>query len=148
MEKLVEFLTGKIGYTATVIFGFWFPGMLFIFVWNRQAYFELEIIRLVLLAFCISFAVYICNFFATSIAFATQDKADDRKMDFFDIIGFPLLITNFEIYISLIYKLDNSKFTVLEFVYIVVPVAIVICVVGTVPSLIKLLCRKIKNRKK
>ena len=148
MDKLVEFLTGKIGYTATVIFGFLLPGMLFIFVWNRQAYFELEIIRLVLLAFCISFAVYICNFLATGIAFATQDKACDRETESFNIIAFPLLVTNLEIYISLIYKLESPKFTVLEFVNIVVSIAFGLCAVGTIPSAVKLLWRKIKNHKK
>lgn len=148
MDKLVEFLTGKIGYTATVIFGFLFPGMLFIFVWNRQAYFELEIIRLVLLAFCISFAVYICNFWAISIVFATQDKAGDRNVELLDIIGVPLVITNIEIYLSLIYKLENSNFTVLEFANLVVPIAFGGCIVGTIPSAVKLLWRKIKNHKR
>ena len=148
MDKLLEFLTGKIGYTITVILGFLFPGMLFIFVWNRQAYFELEIIRLIFLAFGISFAVYICNFLATSIAFTTQDKTGDREIEFFNIIVFPLVITNLEIYISLIYKLENSKFTVIEFVNIVVPIATAVCVVGTIPSLVKLLWQRIKNRKK
>lgn len=55
MEKLVDFLTSKIGYTLTIIAGFIVPGVMLIFIWNRELYMQLDIIKLLLASFGISF---------------------------------------------------------------------------------------------
>lgn len=45
MDRLIEFLTTKVGYVLTVILGFIVPGNVLIFVWNRNVYLEIDIIK-------------------------------------------------------------------------------------------------------
>ena len=44
MDRLIEFLTTKVGYVLTVILGFIVPGNVLIFVWNRNMYLEIDFI--------------------------------------------------------------------------------------------------------
>lgn len=148
MDKLFEFLTSKIGYTIGIILGFLFPGMLFVFVWNCKVYFELGLVRLIILALCISFAIFIPNFFATSFSFMVQEKAGDREVELYSILGSPIVIANLEIYFALVYKLEKSEFTIIQFIDIVIFLAIGLGVVGIIPSSIKLLWRKVRKHKK
>lgn len=148
MDKLVEFLTSKIGYTIAVIVGFLFPGMLFIFAWNREVYFELGLARLIILAFCIVFAIYMGNFLITGFACFIQEKAGDREADISYIIGMPLLITNLEIYAALFHKLEHDNFTIIQFVDIIIGFGWLFAIVGIVPSAIKIAWRKIRRKRK
>ena len=62
MDRLIEFLTTKVGYVLTVILGFIVPGNVLIFVWNRNMYLEIDIIKLLILSFSISFVALILQF--------------------------------------------------------------------------------------
>lgn len=62
MEELVKFLTSKIGYTLVFILCIFAPGNLFIFIWNQELYFEMDIIRLIILSLIIPCIVYTINF--------------------------------------------------------------------------------------
>lgn len=148
MDKLFEFLTSKIGYTIGIIFGFLFPGMLFVFVWNYEVYFELGLVRLIILALCISFTIFIPNFLVASFSFMVQEKAGDREVELDSILGLPIFITNFEIYFALMYKLEKNEFTIIQFIDIVILLAMGLGVVGIIPSSIKLLWRKVRKLKK
>ena len=66
MEKLVEFFTTKKGLIIFMIsiLGFVFPGMLFVFTFNRELFMEMEIIKLIILSCSISFGLFIVFFFA------------------------------------------------------------------------------------
>ena len=147
MDKLVEFLTSKIGYTVAVIVGFLFPGMLFIFTWNREVYLELGLVRLIILALCIAFAIYIPHFLLVGITCFVQEKAGDREADVGYMIGMPLLITNFEIYYALLYKLEHNNFTIIQFVDVITIFAWFLAIVGIIPSVIKIGWRKIRRKK-
>lgn len=147
MEKLFDFLITKVGYTAIAILGFLFPGMLFVFIWNRDIYFELEIIRLLILALAITFAIFIGNFLAVSCYSVIQNQAGDMEIDRPYMIGFPIFLTNLEIYFGLMYKLENPNFTVILFIKILFLIDFAILTVGSLPSLIKLLGRKIQKKK-
>ena len=59
MEKLVEFLTSKIGYTIAVIGGFLFPGLIFIFIWDKDLFINLNVVVLFTFAIAISFMLYL-----------------------------------------------------------------------------------------
>lgn len=142
MDKIIEFLTSKIGYTLVVILGLLFPGMLFIFVWDRQTYFELGIIRLLILSLSISFSIFICNFLITTYAFMKQEKAGISKMELEEIIGVPLFITNAEMYFALIHKLSDNTFTISNFVNVILLFACILGAVGIIPSYIKILWNK------
>lgn len=148
MDKLVEFLTSKIGYTLAAIGGLLLPGMLFIFVWDRQVYSELGIIRLLILAVCISFSVFALNFAAVIFAYASFEKRMVNKPDIYDIVIIPLLVANLEIYVLLIYKLYNGSFTVLRFICLVFYVAIILGIAITIHVIFGSLREKAQNRKK
>ena len=147
MDKLFEFLTSKIGYTIAVIVGFLFPGMLFIFVWNREIYFEIALIRLIILALCIAFVVYVWNFFVFAIICFVQDKVGDREADASYMIGIPLFLTSSEIYVALLHKLEHSDFTIIQFVDIITKLGTLFIIVGVVPSALKLAWKKIRRKK-
>ena len=49
MDKLIEFLTTKVGYVLTIVLGFIAPGNVLIFVWNRNMYLEMDIVKLLIL---------------------------------------------------------------------------------------------------
>ena len=49
MDKLIEFLTTKVGYVLTIVLGFIAPGNVLIFVWNRNMYLEMDIVILLIL---------------------------------------------------------------------------------------------------
>lgn len=148
MDKLFEFLTSKIGYTIAIILGFLFPGMLFIFVWNREVYFDIGLVRLIILALCISFAIFLCNLLTLSFSFSAQEKAGDKEKPLDIIFVIPMIISNLEIYLALLYKLENSEFTIIQFINDIIIVAIALGAIGSVPSYIKLLCKRIKKPKK
>lgn len=145
MDKLVEFLTSKIGYTLAVIGGLLIPGMLFIFVWDRQVYFELGIIRLLILAVCISFSVFLLDFLVVTVVYAVFEKKMENKINISDIIMITLGVANIEIYVLLIYKLYNESCTVLQFVYAVFFGAISLGITLTIQNLFKLLRQKRKK---
>lgn len=46
MDELIKFLTSKIGYTLTFIFGCLLPGNIMIFALDRQLYLQIDIIKL------------------------------------------------------------------------------------------------------
>ena len=51
MDELFKFLAEKVNYVAVIILGFIIPGNVLIFVWNQELYFEIDIIRLLILSF-------------------------------------------------------------------------------------------------
>lgn len=62
MDELVKFLTSKIGYTLVFALCIFLPGNLFIFIWNREVYLELDIIRLIMLSIaipCVAFVLFL-----------------------------------------------------------------------------------------
>lgn len=67
MDELFKFLAEKVNYVAVIILGFIIPGNVLIFVWNQELYFEIDIIRLLILSFGIAFMVYVPNFILTTL---------------------------------------------------------------------------------
>lgn len=78
MDKLIEFLTSKIGYTIAGIGGLLFPGLIFIFVWDREFFLEVNLVLLFVFSAAISSMVYIPNlaYFVWS-----QMKKEKRSCD-------------------------------------------------------------------
>lgn len=146
MNALVKFLTDKIGYTVLIILGFLFPGILFVFVWNRDLYLEMELIKLILLALSISFMIFMANFVFTTVNSAMQYAIGRDKDDLHTILGFPIFVSDIEISAAMLYKLYNPEFTIIEFLRIVVLFQGVIVLVGVVPSIVIWLFQKAKNK--
>lgn len=144
MDKLIEILSNKIGYTLGTILGIGLPGMLFVFVWNRDVYFGLGIIRLIILAFAISFAIYIFNFFSYATVVMVQEKVGDKESDATMPLIMPLFISNFEIYGGLLIKLENPTITIIQFVSAVIILGVVYACTWSIQSLCKSRRRKIR----
>ena len=69
MDKLVKFLTKKVGYVLAVILGFIAPGNVLLFAWDRNLYLEMDVVKLLILSFSISFITFIPNLIASFIIY-------------------------------------------------------------------------------
>ena len=72
-EKLAEFLTNKIGYVLSVIMCFLFPGMLFIYIWDREIFVKVDAIKLCI----VSLMVPSVTFFGSIVAGYYLGRMDD-----------------------------------------------------------------------
>lgn len=89
MEKLVEFLTTKLGYVLMIILGFIAPGNILIFVWNKDIYLAMDVIKLLVLSFGVSFVTFIPNLIVVIIIYFIHgnEKEIDTKQKFkFDVL--------------------------------------------------------------
>ena len=116
MEKLVDFLTSKIGYTLTIIAGFIVPGVMFIFIWNRELYMQLDIIKLLLASFGISFFLYIpLLIFSIKITSITE-KISKKEGEGMAVLLVPVFLTVLEMMLLMTIKIINTDYSMLDFV--------------------------------
>lgn len=59
IEKIIEYSKNKVGIIIVVLAGIFVPGILTIFLFWRQLFIELELIKLILLAISISFPSFL-----------------------------------------------------------------------------------------
>lgn len=112
MEELVKFLTSKIGYTLTAILGFGLPGNLFIFVWNREIYLEMDILKLIILSFAITFIVYIPNIFLITSVCKFFDAILKRRISSDQFIFSSIVCTMIEMIVAMIIKIISPNYTI------------------------------------
>lgn len=74
MDKLFEFLTAKVNYVVFIILFFLIPGNVLIFVWNKDIYFEVDIVRLLILSVGVAFMVFVPNLMLAVMAIMIFDK--------------------------------------------------------------------------
>lgn len=148
MEKLVEFFTTKKGLIIFMIsiLGFVFPGMLFVFTFNRELFMEMEIIKLIILSCSISFGLFIVFFLLFCIGNMLKEKCmEEQKNDIIYLLGVPILIENLLIYIGILGKVNGQIRDVKAFVDMIEFVVILfgILLVLYIPCII---LKKIVNR--
>lgn len=116
MDKLIEFLTTKVGYVLTIVLGFIAPGNVLIFVWNRNMYLEMDIVKLLILSFSISFITFIPNLILTIIIYFIHggDKELDNKAETkFDVLyytGSAIVLAVIEIIITIFMAICTDNF--------------------------------------
>lgn len=124
MDKLIEFLTSKIGYTLAGIGGLLFPGLIFIFVWDREFFLEVNLVLLFVFSAAISSMVYIPNlaYFVWSQMKKEKRSGDSentnaKKIDliFMDLFFVPLVFTTIEMSFAVLRKLNNATYSVRQF---------------------------------
>lgn len=147
MDKLVEFLTDKIGYTILIVMGFLLPGTLFIFVWNRQIYLEMDIVKLVLLAFAISFMLFAANFICTTIVFSIQEKARQKEETWRTFLGFPIFVCDLEMSVAMIHKLNCPSYNVSSFLNHIIIFLVLLIISGIFSGLFYWIKRIIRTKK-
>ena len=116
MDKLIEFLTSKIGYTIAVVLGFIIPGVMFIFIWNRELYMELDIIKLLLLSFGITFLLFIPIFFICMQLMMAGNKLKKVETDIFSLLFVPIAMTVLEMMLLMVTKILNNEYSILDFI--------------------------------
>lgn len=79
MDRLIEFLIKKAPYVLAVILGFIAPGNLFLFVWNRSLYVEMDVIKLLILSFGITYIVFIPNTIIFMLLYSIHKKREKEK---------------------------------------------------------------------
>lgn len=139
MDKLIEFLTTKVGYVLTIVLGFIAPGNVLIFVWNRNMYLEMDIVKLLILSFSISFITFIPNLILTIIIYFIHggDKELDNKAETkFDVLyytGSAIVLAVIEIIITIFMAICTDNFQlsvyVMDFGIIMTCAAIILLIV-------------------
>lgn len=153
MDELVKYLTSKIGYTLAVIFGFALPGNALIYIWDRELYLEMDILKLLIISVGIPFMLCIPNFFVVMEIVLTKNLISKKSEDIFcvDIIACTALIFGvMEIDLAIAYKIIDNDFTAVQCLeYVVGPIviiAILLMVVRNIISLLMMLYKKIKYK--
>lgn len=76
MEKLVEFLTNRLGIAVSIIGGFILPGCLFIYVFDKEMFLEIDLLKLLILASGVCLAVYVIMFILSILYICINEKID------------------------------------------------------------------------
>ena len=124
MDKLVKFLTKKVGYVLAVILGFIAPGNVLLFAWDRNLYLEMDVVKLLILSFSISFITFIPNLIASFIIYFIhgRDKVLDNinkaevKFDLLYYTGIAIVLTVSEIAGVVFMAISTENFKLSEYV--------------------------------
>lgn len=154
MDELIKYLTSKIGYTLTLIFGFGLPGSVLIFVWDGKLYLEMDILKLLLLSFGITFMLFIPNFLIVVEMCIVSEKTLKRKQvlsEPYMILLVPISLTVLEIGFVIACKIVNDDFTMSQcWKYIIGPIVVIAILTVIIESLIPIFItvyKKIKRKK-
>lgn len=132
MEKVAEFLINKIGYTLSVILFFGLPGIVFVFVWNREIFVSVDVFKLIILSFAISFMLYIPTFIIISSFLRLEEKTRGKEFKVSEMLLVSMAINVVIMVVGIICKLEKSNFTIQEFLREYVKVAMVYVVIKVI----------------
>ncbi|RHQ36270.1 hypothetical protein DWY84_01380 [Clostridium sp. AF27-2AA] len=147
MDKLVEFLTARIFYTVAIIGGLLFPGLIFVFVWDRDFFSSISFLLLLVFSTAVSFMVYIANVLFMSYVMMFEDKMNSEKepSDIHDLLGIPLIFSVIEMSVAMIAKLYNKNISI----FICVIILLIALISFTISKCIYLKVKSgMNNRKK
>ena len=146
MEKLVEFLTSKIGYTIAIIGGLLFPGLIFIFVWDREFFVNINTLVLFVFATAISFMIYVPNIFFWLWCHDPDEKIQEKKdTDKVEMLMIPLMMAFAEMSIAMIFRLNDESFSILK---LVVHLLMILFGAGIILNVKRKIIYFLKKRKK
>lgn len=151
MDRLIEFLTTKVGYVLTVILGFIVPGNVLIFVWNRNMYLEIDIIKLLILSFSISFVTLIPNLIAViAMNFIkgvnkSSNNKEETKFDILYNIGFSVGLVVIEMIFVIFMAICTENFQLKTYIMYAVLAITGIIIIYSAVMLLKQLIKKIRK---
>lgn len=142
MDKIAEFLINKIGYTLSVIIFLFFPGIILVFVWDREMFMSMEIIRLVIFSMGISFLLFTVNLVFTFMILMLEQKTRKKSTDVTEVLILPMMLTCMEMISAIVIKLKNYTFSVLDFIeYITILYSILILMKLVIEIIYCIRCR-------
>lgn len=151
MDRLIEFLTTKVGYVLTVILGFIVPGNVLIFVWNRNMYLEIDIIKLLILSFSISFVTLIPNLIAViAMKFIkgvnkSSNNKEETKFDILYNIGFSVGLVVIEMIFVIFMAICTENFQLKTYIMYAGLAITGIIIIYSAVMLLKQLIKKIRK---
>lgn len=151
MDRLIEFLTTKVGYVLTVILGFIVPGNVLIFVWNRNMYLEIDIIKLLILSFSISFVTLIPNLIAViAMNFIkgvnkSSNNKEETKFDILYNIGFSVGLVVIEMIFVIFMAICTENFQLKTYIMYAGLATTGIIIIYSAVMLLKQLIKKIRK---
>lgn len=122
MDRLMDFLIKKAPYVLAVILGFIAPGNILLFVWNQSLYMEMDVVKLLVLSFGISYIAFIPNLLIAFIASNTLDKKGEinRYPIKFQFIFYSISaigITCIELLLAIFYRLCKIEASLSKIVF-------------------------------
>ena len=151
MDRLIEFLTTKVGYVLTVILGFIVPGNVLIFVWNRNVYLEIDIIKLLILSFSISFVALIPNLivviamnFINGVNKSSNNK-EETKFNILYNIGFSVGLVVIEMIFVIFMAICTENFQLKTYIMYAGLAITGIIIIYSAVMLLKQLIKKIRK---
>lgn len=140
MDELVKVLASKMGYTLTVIFGFGLPGNLLVFVWDRNLYLEMNIVKLIILSFGIAFAFFVIVSVSVFPFYIGLEEISKKKSNI-NAIVLPSVAVNILVIIGMIViKILKPDYTIKsiieEYGVVIVSVLLVVMAIGYVLNII------------
>lgn len=151
MDRLIEFLTTKVGYVLTVILGFIVPGNVLIFVWNRNMYLEIDIIKLLILSLSISFVALIPNLivviamnFINGVNKSSNNK-EETKFNILYNIGFSVGLVVIEMIFVIFMAICTKNFQLKTYIMYTGLAITGIIIIYSVVILLKQLIKKIRK---
>lgn len=121
MDRLMDFLIKKAPYVLVIILGFIAPGNVFLFIWNRSLYMEMDVIKLLILSFGITYIAFIPNSVLGILVYFIHKKREKEnqfttKFQFIFYTSFTMILTVIELLTYIFFKLCGSKQTLSSFV--------------------------------
>lgn len=116
MEKLIEFFTNRLGIAISIIGGFILPGCLFIYIFDKEMFLEIDLLKLLILASSICLAVYVMMFILSVLYMCISDKNGLKKYDITDILLYPLVYSNLLIYFWMLGKIFRKDLQITYFI--------------------------------
>ena len=119
-EKLSEFLIQKAPYVLVIILGFIAQGNMFIFVYDKSLYMEMDVAKLLILSFGISFITYIPNAIIMFLIYWIQkvrEKGYSLKFQFLFYSISAMLLTDTDLLTYVFFKLCGIQTSISDIVF-------------------------------
>lgn len=147
INELIKFLTSRVGLTATVILGFGIPGNMFIFVWNKEMYMEMNIVKLIFLSFGITFMIFVPNMIIILSSMRLIDIMLKHDFSIELCFAIPITLTFIEMLAAMLAKILNNKYSIKDFVTEIGPPLFWTCVIlEIIDTIISVIFRVKKKR--
>lgn len=145
IKKVLEEYNWK--YILTFVCSLTLPSLIFIFVWDKQIFVEMDTIKLLLFSFATGLFIFLPNSVCVAICCYLEEMNGGKENDIIDMFATTIIITILEISLAIIHKLSVPAFTIIEFV-VYVAIALLLIVVIKIVIERKFICGIIKNRAK
>lgn len=145
MDELIKFLTSKLGYTLGAILGFGLPGNLFIFVWDRELYLDMNLIKLLILSFAISFVLFIPNILLFVMVIGIIENIRKIQLEAWAVLLLTICFTVLEMIYGMVVRLLNSMYTIVNYIEEIAPVLFWSFVLASIIDCIIAIRKKIKK---